>query len=161
MKEKIEIPLWAPGLEEIAPVRENLLMSSRLRKLVNRQKEVEEMAAKPLKRLLLKLGLGKYTPRLNRLRNLLHESEWAVLRIAYQLREEKRRAFNESSFGFDPQNKQRFLDAHNKFNNFCLGVISLDPELGARIEWGDTMSMLSSWKPYQNPFDPFNQNSII
>jgi hypothetical protein len=161
MKEKDELSLWTPGLEEIAPVREDLIESSRLRKIINIQKEIEKGAAKPLKRLLLKLGLGKYTPRLNELRSSLHKSEWAVLRIAYQLREEKRRAFNESSFGFDPQNKQRFLDAHNKFNNFCLGVISLDPELGARIEWDDTMSMLSSWKPYQNPFDPFNQNSII
>lgn len=154
-KERFEFPLWAKGFEETAPVHEDLKKSSRLRKIVERQKSIEEATAKPLKWCLLKLRLSKYTPRLNALRNSLHKSEWAVLAIAQQLREEKRRAWNE--FGFDSETRQKFLDASNKFNNFCLGVGSFDPKLGARIEWDDIM--LSSME--NKLFNPVNPVSFI
>lgn len=147
------LPPWTPGIQEVAPIIEDLKRSSRLRKIVERQKRVEQIAAKPLKRLLLKLGLSKYTPRLNAWRDSLHKSEWAVLRIAQQLREEKRRTLIE--FGFDPETRQKFLDASKKFDNFCLGVGSFDPKLEARIEWDDII--ISSFEKKQiNPFNPIS-----
>ena len=155
MKKQIDLPTWIPGLQEVAPIIEDLKKSSRLRKIVEKQKKIEETAAKPLKRLMLKLGLGRYTKRLNDLRNSLHESEWTVLRVAHQLREEKRRSRNESSFGFDSENKQNFLDAYKKFNNFCLGVTAFDPELAVKIEMDDAFFSLMD-SPQRNPFNLIN-----
>ncbi len=150
MKEQLELPSWAPGFKETIPFHKDLRYSARLRKMIDRQKRFERTLAKPIKRLLLKFGLVKYTGRIQKWRASVHELEKEALHTAYRLRTERRNAYNAfvNRFYFgetetDDTNK-KFLDACNSFNNFCLGIAFLDPELASEIESEDIL--MSMWE---------------
>jgi len=148
MKEQLELPSWAPGFKETIPFHKDLRYSARLRKMIDRQKRFERTLAKPIKRLLLKFGLVKYTGRIKKWRASVHELEKEALHTAYRLRSEKRIAYNafvnKVYFGENYDTNKKFLDACNSFNNFCLGIALVDPELAAKIESEDIL--MSMWE---------------
>jgi hypothetical protein len=151
MKEQLELPSWAPGFKETASFHEDLRKSARLRKMIDRQKRFEQALAKPIKRLLLKFGLVKYTGRIKKWRTSVHKLEEEALHTAYRLRAERRNAYieynafvNKFSFGASPDTNNKFLNACNSFNNFCLGIALVDPELAAKIESEDIL--MSMWE---------------
>lgn len=148
MKEQLELPSWAPGFKETASFHEDLRKSARLRKMINRQKRFEQALAKPIKRLLLKFGLVKYTSRIKKWRTFVHQLEEKAVQKAYRLRSERRIAYNafvnKVYFGENYDTNKKFLDACNSFNNFCLGIALVDPELAAKIESEDIL--MSMWE---------------
>ncbi|MCE9517493.1 hypothetical protein K8Q96_00630 [Candidatus Nomurabacteria bacterium] len=148
MGEQLELPSWAPGFKETASFHEDLRKSARLRKMINRQKRFEQALAKPIKRLLLKFGLVKYTGRIKKWRTFVHQLEEKAVQKAYRLRSEKRIAYNAFAnkfyFGESSDTNNKFLDACNAFNNFCLGIALVDPELASEIESEDIL--MSMWE---------------